>query len=309
MHKRRFINTEQQGFTLVELAVVIVIVGLVMGGILATIKPILFQSRLTATEANMNRMIDVVSAYAQRNNRIPCPADPDQSAAAQPYGAEIGSGAAGSAVGSCPPGGPVEGIVPFLTLGLDPDDVRDGWGNFVTYRVSPVFALDTAAAAEIHKRCRTNGVWVSVSNRNPSKARFCCTNRTVPPATDISLSDDGGVSLWPFTRDTSAGAFSGADDSYSGAPFDPASDNVTAIAFVLVGHGQNEYGAFLPDGTRLTAIGAFGNGETENQNGDESFVAAPMSFSSTSAHFEDIVMWRTQDQLFAETGAGSCSFP
>ena len=302
----------QAGFTLVEIAIVIIILGLAMAGVIAFVDPVLQQSRQKATEANMQRIMDVVSVYAQRNYRIPCPADPDP-AGTEPFGAEVGSGASGANIGDCDGAGDmVEGIVPFRTLGLTIDDVYDGWGDFITYAVSPVFADDTAdPALQTHERCRIDDLWVTGgTNRNPMKARFCCPSTGVAVGTDLVIQDEAGDNLWLLGRTTSG--FAPVNVSYaSGTTFDIITDNVTAPAFILVSHGPNRYGAYLQGGARVPGIAArTGDGEDENQNSDNVYVSARSNLSADdNDNFDDIVMWRTQDQLFAETGVGTCVTP
>lgn len=303
-----------KGFTLIELASVLVIIGVLFAGLLALVKPVLYQVKLSATEANMNRIIDVLSVYAQRNSRLPCPANPDITVASEPYGAETGSGSAGAGVGDCDEPGAgerVEGIVPFKTLGMTLDDVRDGWGNMITYRVSPAFARNPAAGAGAHMRCRVDNVWVSGgANRQPAKARFCCPDTAVAAATDIAVRDGAGKPMWPLARDSKGLSYAPVDTAYTGAvAFDLADDNVTAIAFMLLSHGHNGVGAFLESGGRTSAGGIAGTGETENANNDNVFISLPHSLAESLQHFDDVIMWRTQDQIYAETGAGSCSFP
>ena len=311
MHRKHY--SKQDGFTLIEIAIVLTIIGVLTAGFLSTLQPIFHQSKLTTTEANMNNVINIISGYAQRNNRIPCPSDPDQSVAAQPFGTEFGSGSDGDEVGDCDDTGAgdlIEGVIPFKTLGLGLEDVQDGWGNFITYRISPVFAQDTTTALNVHKRCRVDGLWIDTINRNPAKARFCCPDYVLE-GEDVVIDDENGDSMWPFERDDAGISYSTAGSLIaSGTTFDITDDNVTQIAFVIVSHGSNRYGAFLPNGNRIGGTaGAFGDDETENQDDDEDIVTLPMNTIEGNTHFDDIVMWRTQDQIYAETGAGSCSFP
>lgn len=306
-------TTKESGFTLVEISIVIIIIGLATAAIITLVEPMMQLSRKKATEANMNRIIDVVSVYAQRNLRVPCPADPDP-AATEPFGAETGSGSAGADIGDCDaPGDMVEGIVPFRTLGLTVDDVYDGWGNFITYAVSPVFADDTAdSGLEAHERCRIADVWVADGvNRHPMKARFCCPDDTVAISSDLAIQDENGDDLWPLTRTNSDFDDVGVAYYTSGSTFDIVNDNVTAPSFLIVSHGPNEYGAYIRGGARKGGNAALtGDGEDENQNGDNLFVSTrPNHSRDGSDNFDDIVMWRTQDQLFAETGVGSCVVP
>ena len=305
----------ERGFTLIEMAVFLVIAGVMLAGAIQMIAPYAEQARLKATKANMERVIDVLAGYAHRNNRLPCPGEPDQGVSSQPFGAERDSGANGDQMGSCSTGA-AEGIVPFLTLGLTEAEVRDGWGNFLTYRISPVFTLDPGEATRnAHARCRTENVWVLLGdpldpaddqNWNPPKARFCCpATSAYSSSTDIVIEDAAGDPFWPLQR--SGGGYAPVNSAVSSTAFDLKSDNVTAPAVILVSHGPNGYGAFIASGGRTT--GQHGTDEDENADGDRSFITRDRSTSNNASHFDDLLVWRTQDQLYAETGEGSCAFP
>lgn len=152
------------GFSAIEMAIVLSISAMIMGGGLAASKPVLVKMQKEKTERQMEKINDHLASYVHRNNRLPCPADP--SAASEPFGAERGSGAAGSDAGTCTSTDAV-GVVPFRTLGLQEDDVRDSWGNFITYHVSPAFAINPSNIVDsdhdqIYEMCRSSD-WVNGS--------------------------------------------------------------------------------------------------------------------------------------------------
>src|SRR5690606_20571439 len=96
----------------------------------------------------------------------------------EPFGAPANSGAAGTDYSNnC--GTLVteyNGIVPFRALGLVEDDVRDAYGNLITYQVTPELAgMDPSGyVGQAHEYCRTP-IWiVGGVNSNPEKAAFCC---------------------------------------------------------------------------------------------------------------------------------------
>ena len=98
----------------------------------------------------------------------------------------------------------------------------------------------------------------------------------------------------------------------------PGNYNIAAPALVLISHGRNGSGAFLADGTRGRYLeGAPGNAEIENGAGDAAvaqawdrvFFIGPLNDGGGNAHFDDIVLWRTQDGIMAETGTSSCVYP
>lgn len=304
---------DSKGLTILELAVAMIIMGVVIAGILSIINPMIESGKIKETEKKMERIVDIMAVYAQRNNRLPCPADPDRAATAQPFGAETGSGSDGDGLGSCDGAGDlIEGIVPYKTLGLSRQDIVDGWGSDLTYRVNPTYARDPSAAGNntVHARCRVNMIWIDPDtgqNFNPAKARFCCAN-SAQSANDIVIEDEDNELLWPFTRDTGNDADPDTPVA-SDTIFDPGSENTTMPAFILISHGRNGYGAYLDNGFRMEALGNSGIDEDENQDGDDNFVMAPRNMSGGNDYFDDIAIWRTQDQLYSETGEGSCVFP
>ncbi|MEF8727542.1 MAG: prepilin-type N-terminal cleavage/methylation domain-containing protein [Accumulibacter sp.] len=118
------------GFTLTELAVVLVVVALVLGGLLS---PLATQMDVRMTAETRKDLADIKEAligFAVINGRFPCPAD-----------ATIASGVAGAGLeaahdagGNCPNG---SGVVPWVTLGVRE---TDAWGQRYSYRVTPAFA-------------------------------------------------------------------------------------------------------------------------------------------------------------------------
>ncbi|EXI65228.1 MAG: type II secretion system protein G [Candidatus Accumulibacter adjunctus] len=118
------------GFTLTELAVVLVVVALVLGGLLS---PLATQMDVRMTAETRKDLADIKEAllgFAVINGRFPCPAD-----------ATIASGVAGAGLeaahdagGDCPNG---SGVVPWVTLGVRE---TDAWGQRYSYRVTPAFA-------------------------------------------------------------------------------------------------------------------------------------------------------------------------
>lgn len=120
-----------RGFTRTELAVVLLIVALVIGGTLMTLSAQNEARQLGDTQRTLEQARDAIIGFAIRNERLPCPA----------------SGATGvetfvSATDlSCfVPATPANRFVPALTLGIGPTDAQgfliDAWGNRIRYYVS-----------------------------------------------------------------------------------------------------------------------------------------------------------------------------
>lgn len=112
------------GFSLVEMAVVLVIVGLMIGGLLTPLAMQMEQRRIGDTQKAMDEAREALMGFAMRNGYLPCPAI---SAA---NGLEDRSG------GNCTDGRR-QGLLPWATLGVSK---LDSWGHIYRYSVSPNFS-------------------------------------------------------------------------------------------------------------------------------------------------------------------------
>lgn len=112
------------GFSLVEMAVVLVIVGLMIGGLLTPLSMQMEQRRTGETQKAMEEAREALMGYALRNGYLPCPAKSASN------GMEDRSGAACT-------DGKRQGLLPWATLGVPK---LDSWGHVYHYSVSPAFS-------------------------------------------------------------------------------------------------------------------------------------------------------------------------
>ncbi len=123
-------NQGQMGFTLIELAVVLLILGTLLGGLLGSISQVSENTRRTTARNQLERIEEALSGYAQAYGRLPCPATSTSD------GREDRVGGADSNCTS------VHGFVPNATLNLygrinDDGLMLDPWANPYRYSVSP----------------------------------------------------------------------------------------------------------------------------------------------------------------------------
>lgn len=168
------------GFTLVEMAAVMVIAGTLMSGALIGIPQYINNLKAKQTQRKMDLVMNALSVYSQRNFRLPCPAD----TVGGTRGAERDNGYCFENTSDRQLYSQTEGVVPWKALGLAERDVIDGWGHYITYKPAPQLTANTYApemqsadnGLDIHNACRTK-VWYNGDGTihvNRQKALFCC---------------------------------------------------------------------------------------------------------------------------------------
>lgn len=108
-------RTRKRGFTLVEMAIVLVVFGLIASLLIAPVAMRFEASQRHAAESMLNDMTDALIGFALIHGRLPCPSiEPDPASPA--YGLEQGP--------PCQLDAP--GYLPWRALGLP---ANDPWGN------------------------------------------------------------------------------------------------------------------------------------------------------------------------------------
>lgn len=119
-------NRLRAGFTLLEMAIVLVIFGIALGTAMPSLMKYRYQSRMKETKARQERIIEAVAAYAVLHDVLPCPARVNADTEKQGISDEI-----------CADTHSAIGVVPYHTLGLTEVDAKDGFGRMMTYVVPP----------------------------------------------------------------------------------------------------------------------------------------------------------------------------
>lgn len=125
---RLAVEKYNSGFTLVELAMVLLIVGLLLGGLVPTISSQIEQQRINETRKQLDEIKQALTGFAVANGRLPCPASSTSNGQESPMGG-----------GNCTHF--YNGFVPGATLGLVSTGSAgffavDAWGNNIRYAVT-----------------------------------------------------------------------------------------------------------------------------------------------------------------------------
>ena len=142
------------GFTLIEMAIVLIILTLVVGGALVPLGTQIELRRRTETRKALDDIKEALIGYAVANSVLPCPSAVDSS--------NIPTGFALNACDSTNN----FGYLPWATLGVTK---QDAWGNLFHYGVSPnfttSFTLTTTRSITIKSRDST-GNQINITNTN-----------------------------------------------------------------------------------------------------------------------------------------------
>ena len=210
------------GFSLVELAIVLLLVTLLLGGMLMPLSAQNELRKTAETQRSLNEVRDALLGFAIANGRLPCPA------AAGSGGMEAG-GASVACMGAA--NGVADGFLPGVTLSLAPSDdqgyLLDAWGNRIRY------AVTVAPGAAPNAFTTSNGIsnfWRANNAPPTADLQICSTSASIgSPATskaDCSASK-------ALTKTAVAVIYSTGKNSASGAGgADEAANNVSDRVFV-----------------------------------------------------------------------------
>lgn len=214
-----------RGFTLTELAVVMAIVGFLLGGLLYTLSAQTEQRNYEDTRRRLEQARDLVLAFAVVNGRLPCPAR-STSAGAEARDAATGqctSGGVEDYYGGTLSGGATGGFLPAQSIGYQQVDSAgfavDVWGNRIRYAVAKSIASGTCTGTF------TNPHWVNAANMKangiacqPGDLLICklsigITSSTCGGASNQIMSQSLVVAIVFSTGKNGASAPTGADEA------------------------------------------------------------------------------------------------
>lgn len=127
---RKAMRVSATGFTLAEMAIVLVVVGLLLTSVLSTVSTQVEARNIAETQSRLNQIKDALIGYAQANGRLPCAANGTLATGATGAGLE-------AVTGNVCTTGATYVVLPWATLGVSETDV---WGRRFRYVVDANFA-------------------------------------------------------------------------------------------------------------------------------------------------------------------------
>lgn len=130
-----------RGFTLIEMAIVLVVIGMIVSGGLFIVSDIASGARRTETDQKLDVIERALIVYAIQNSCLPCPADRNMASSGtnpgqahhngstNPY---YTTGCTGADTDEC---NSTIGVVPWRNLGLSEQDIVDAWGTRISYSI------------------------------------------------------------------------------------------------------------------------------------------------------------------------------
>ena len=255
-----------RGFSLVELAVVMTIVALLLGGLMYTLSAQVEQRNFEETRRRLQQARDLLFSFAIVNGRLPCPATSASNGDEAPAGG-------GACTGYLPNSANTSGFLPATAIGFQPVDALG-------------FAIDASG----------NRLRYAVASTATQPAGLTgCTAPSNPAAfTTTATLKFNGIACAPLnivicsaTQNTNSGASPPSCGTYGVAGDARLVTNQKTVVAVIFATGKN------------TATASGGVDEAENVDNDGVFVwHEPRPTGAQGGEFDDQMTWISVGELY-----------
>lgn len=186
------LHCRQRAFSLVEVAVVLIIVGLLLSTLMSPLSGHLDQRNYSETQQQINEIREALIGFAVANGRLPRPATSLADGAENPV--------------ACANDAACTGFIPWTTLGVKK---TDAWRKLIRYSVTPAyanaaFALGAVGSKKVQTRDTAGNLSYLIGSANACSAASPCA-----PAVIYSA----GKNNWGTNEDGTAFADSSANNA------------------------------------------------------------------------------------------------
>ena len=257
------------GFTLVEIAIVLLIISVLLGSVLIPIGGVFEQSQRKLVKAQLEEVNQALVGFAVTNGRLPCPASGSSAGSEDPQGGGNCAGVDSSDV--------AHGFVPVVTPGLVGETNEDGllldtWANPLRYSVTQVNSSPSTGPD-----FTTQGAMRSVGLSNLQPNIAICTRATSNPNCPKTAGNNNALRA-----------------------------NQVPVLIFSMGKDWRDYGGTDQlgnagegrSGERFNTVATGASGRTYPLPGDNVFVSKPYNQLEGDEHFDDIVVWLSENILY-----------
>lgn len=191
-------NRHERGFSLLEMAVVLIILGFVLGALFMPLQAQRQQLAQSQTENTLETAKRALIGYAQSQGRLPCPAVAGNGGTEAP----LGGGACTQQIG----------LLPAVTLGIQPVNSNgfavDAWNNPIMYAIT-----QKNSGGAVSPDFTTSGdmVNVGISSLAPD-LRICASSLAASCTQTINLANNAVAVIYSLGA-TGSQASGGADET------------------------------------------------------------------------------------------------
>ena len=278
-------NSITRGFTLVEVAVVLLILAVVIAMAAAITRGVTAAQKRSITATRIAAVDAALVQFVATQRRLPCPANGTLASNNNLAGLE---GARNNATGCT--GDQSTGVVPWRALALTELEVTDGYDRRLTYRVFPVLAADGGMDMSWCDPAGTAGGPASAT----CSAACVGTNMATCTRPDYFLANKG------LRVQNIAGA----------VLMNPTVAPYSGAAYVVISHGESGGGGYLGGGTFTASTSTDGTEEMKNY-ANQAYVAATSYYVDDSlvetagnGHFDDVVSRPSIMAVVSKAGLG-----
>ncbi|MCA1248436.1 type II secretion system protein [Massilia sp. MS-15] len=224
---------KQQGFSLIELAIVFILMTLAIGGMLRPLSSEIERYNIVETDKQLKQIKEALLGYVAANRRLPCPAS------ATSAGKESFASGGSAVNGNC---NSFAGFLPAATLGVMPADAAgfalDAWGtthNRIRYAVyggtingvsNPFTRTDGLRSATMASVASATRLLVVCAAVSASGASSCTGSSLTDMAPFVVFSLGGNASSNPGGASAAEGSNLNSDHVFVAAPVNRTQGNV-----------------------------------------------------------------------------------
>lgn len=192
-----------QGFTLIEMSIVLIIIGFLIGGMFVPLSMQMNQQKIKDTQKTLQTIKEALMGYAIINNNLPCPA--------------LDENGNESTANPCSTYNESDGYLPWADLGTDK---FDAWGHPFRYRVDKTFTTNIPNPPNTNEliiQDNSSPTPNSLSSANVIAIIYSCGKNGIPDGTN-AISGYTGANCSPTSSPTANNTYT--QDFYVENQFD-----------------------------------------------------------------------------------------